>query len=234
MKYYLFCSILILLLLVVLTRYWIRDPALSLFIPSYTQLSTTEKLVVLSFDDGPQLPCTPALLNLLAKYEVRANFFLLGNQIAAHPELAKRLWQAGHELGNHSYQHDKMIFKSQQFIENDLLKTDQLLASIGAPVSALYRPPYGYSFLQLPLVLQKHRKQLWTWTINPPAQYQLPGNAEKITQQILSEIHPGAIILLHDGGRFADQATLLSVVETVIIDLKQRGYRFVTISEGLR
>ena len=225
--------ILVLALLLSTTYYLIRNPSFSFVVPTITKFQTEEKLIALSFDDGPNPSCTAQLLDLLEKHQVKASFFLIGKQVKSYPKLAKQILAVGHQVANHSYHHEKMIFKRQSYIEQDLLKTDALLQNLGCHNLDFYRPPYGYSFIKLPRVLKKHKKQLVTWNINPNAQYDLPQHPQRIIDQVLQQIHEGAIILLHDGGSFAQCDSLLIVVDEIIRSLKKQGYHFVTIEEGM-
>jgi len=208
-------------------RHHIRSPQKSFFIESVTQLDTTKKQIALTFDDGPHPKCTPLLLDLLAQKNIKATFFVNGDKLAAYPQLAQRIVQEGHLLGNHSYYHERMIFKSKDYILQDLLKTDSLIVQAGQSTTTLYRPPYGMSFVNLPLVLQAQKMTLFNWDIAPNSQYSHPSDAQRIAQDIIQNTKNGSIILLHDGASYVDGAATAQATQILIDSLKLAGYQFV-------
>ncbi|ASS74990.1 hypothetical protein CIG75_08305 [Tumebacillus algifaecis] len=210
-----------------------RPPDRALFLDPITHFETDEKVVALTFDDGPTKEWTLPLLDLLAKQDVKATFFMTGDQIVENREVAQRLVEVGHQAGNHTLHHDRMIYKSPQYIKDDLREMDGLFNELGVEDTSLFRPPYGDKMVVLPLILKRQERKLVTWDIDPQEQYAPSYKGELIVEQIMADAHPGGIILLHDGRR-SDPSTFLKVVDEVITKLKEQGYRFVTVSEGLQ
>jgi peptidoglycan/xylan/chitin deacetylase (PgdA/CDA1 family) len=214
----------------VLVPAWLITPiAPQLMGDAVRRVETTEKVVALTFDDGPDEQWTPAVLDMLARNQVQATFFVMGSKVAQFPAITKMTWEAGHEVGNHSWSHPLMVFKPEELIKEEIEKTDALLHELGYTKEIYFRAPCGLKFLTLPRVLTSLQKKhilfdviAWDWTS--------PG-AQKIVQNVMKDVRPGSIILLHDG--CGTQLDKLQAAEQIIVCLKSQGFRFVTISELL-
>ncbi|MEL6865982.1 MAG: polysaccharide deacetylase family protein [Bacteroidota bacterium] len=226
----LFISVLFLLLLLLAMRWYGRKADRDLFITCISDFSTKEKVIALTFDDGPSPQITPRLLQLLADHQVQATFFVNGIHLEMHPEIARDAIAQGHQLANHSYAHDRMVFKSPSFIRQDLQKTDSLLNALGQKNLHFFRPPFGDSFLVLPLVIRQLGKVIVGWSAEAPAQYNKTLNPTVLVKETLDQCRPGAIILLHDGWSPAPDK-FLEAVRQIIESLQQKGYTFVTLQK---
>ena len=138
----------------------IGNPHFQLFGEYYYQFSTHEKVVALTFDDGPEEPYTRELLGVLEHHQVKATFFFVGKKIEKYPDLTRLVYAQGHELGNHSYSHPHLIFKTFSFIREQILKTDELLRQIVPSDQEIpFRSPYGQKFIGVPYVLRRLKKR---------------------------------------------------------------------------
>jgi len=198
------------------------------FINPVYKIMTDEKVVALTFDDGPSKTRTPALLEILSKYDVKATFFMLGENIEKYPDIAQAVYDQEHLIGNHSYNHPRLMFKSPSFIREQITKTDQLVKSLGQKNVQYFRPPHSSKYIILPLVLQSMNKKLVTGTYDPPAEYISPYNARNVANEVIENTKPGSIIYLHDG-KTADLEQFAESVELIILGLKEKGYKFVRL-----
>lgn len=203
-----------------------------IFHTPFSELPTKEKVIALTFDDGPSRARTPGLLELLAKYEVKATFFMLGEAIEREPEIAKQVFEEGHLIGNHSYNHPVLVGKSPGFVRDQIERTDQLILELGQAEVNYFRPPFSAKYIVLPLLLNSMNKELVTGTYDPPAEYKSPFPAEKVAQQVIENAQPGTIVYLHDG-KSSDPEAFLEAVERIIQELKSQGYKFVRLDATL-
>ncbi|MEO1514198.1 MAG: polysaccharide deacetylase family protein [Bacteroidota bacterium] len=218
-----------LLLTMLLLRWYGRQPNGALLLSTLSHVDQQDSVLCLTFDDGPSAHLTPPLLELLAQLEVPAVFFVNGNKVEAHADIARDILRQGHQLANHSYQHDRMVWKWPADIEADLSRTDQLIRQAGSEDSRFFRPPYGDSFLSLPIVLHRMRKQYVGWSIEAKAQYDSPFSTQKVVDQTISQLQPGGIILLHDGWH-RETTEFLQAVRQIVEQSRQEGYHFVPLS----
>lgn len=195
----------------------------------YRRVETPERVVALTFDDGPGPANTPQVLELLARHRVKATFFMVGRNIEQHRELAARVLAEGHQLGNHSYSHKRMVLRSPAFIEEELSRTDALLREVGVSGEILFRAPFGKKLFLLPWILSRQGRKHVTFDVVPDDH--ATQDAALITSRVLEATRPGSIILLHDG--WAAKPGTIEATGRIIESLKAQGYRFVTVSELL-
>ncbi|MFD6399952.1 polysaccharide deacetylase family protein [Nocardia sp. NPDC060249] len=190
------------------------------------RVETEEKVVALTFDDGPTAR-TPEVLRTLRELQVRATFYLVGADLAAHPEYGAAIVGAGHEIGNHSYSHRRMVLVSGDTVREEIERTDAEIRRAGYPGPISFRPPYGKKLWTLPRYLADHDRTSVTWDVEPDS----AGGAsrEAIVADTLAETRPGSIILLH----VMHGAESITAVPEIVDGLRARGYRFVTVSELL-
>lgn len=227
-------KLLILLLIVLgLALIWqlSRSRTTQLFGDIVNRVNTTEKVVALTFDDGPMPTQTQMILRILKENDVKASFFLVGEAVRAHPEETEMIIQAGHEVGNHSYTHQKMVLKSPAFVSLELKKTEDALRKAGAEGPIHFRPPYGRKLAVLPYYLWKNDILSVTWDVEPESYSQTSKNSLKISQHVVNSVKPGSIVLLHV--MFNSREASMNAVPEIIQELKVKGYRFVTVSELL-
>jgi peptidoglycan-N-acetylglucosamine deacetylase len=194
------------------------------------KVETTDKVVALTFDDGPAMH-TDEILTILKAEHVKATFFLTGNEIKKSPDDAKKIAEEGHEIGNHTYSHQRMVFKSPTFIKEEIEKTDELIRQTGYKGDIHFRPPFGKKLFQLPYYLNKHNRKSILWNIEPETYPKIAANSNKITDHVIGKIEPGSIILLHV--MYESRRESLNSVKEIISSLKEQGYTFVTVSELL-
>lgn len=192
------------------------------------RVETPEKIIALTFDDGPHPKFTPLVLKVLKKHKAHGTFFILGHHADRHPELVNQIVSNGNEVAVHSYNHFFLNRLSSSQVENQIDRTYKSLFRITGHQPALFRPPYGfYNKNMLSLAAKKNLKVvLWTPTADP-RDYDDPG-AAKIAGRVLSEIKPGSIVLLHDHG--GNRAQTVEAVDKIITTLKTEGYKFETVS----
>ncbi|MBN1209941.1 MAG: polysaccharide deacetylase family protein [Myxococcaceae bacterium] len=195
----------------------------------HARVETTERVVALTFDDGPGPANTPALLELLARHQVKASFFMVGRNLERHRELAARVLAEGHQLGNHSYSHTRLVLKSPAFIQEELSRTDALLRELGVRGEIFFRAPFGKKLFVLPWLLAREGRRHITFDVVPDDT--ATQDAELITSRVLEATRPGSIILLHDG--WGAKPGTLEATGRILEALKAQGYRFVTVSELL-
>ena len=189
------------------------------------QIETNQKLVALTFDDGPTKNVSQ-ILPLLDKYNAKATFFLIGEEIEKHPEEAKKIVDAGHQIGNHTYSHNRMVFKTPSYIKEEIQKTDQLIQKAGFKGEIDFRPPNGKKLVGLPYYLNKYNRDTITWNIEPDSYYT---NASDKVNYVTENIKPGSIILMHP--MYDDTDNELQAIEGVLQTLSNEGYQFVTVNK---
>jgi peptidoglycan/xylan/chitin deacetylase (PgdA/CDA1 family) len=202
---------------------------------TFTGLPPGSRQIALTYDDGPNGPHTLRLLEVLANHRVHATFFLIGRYIEQRPEVVREIAQAGHVVGNHTYAHPLLIFKSEAEIRQQLSACRSALQNAVGEHSNLFRPPFGG---RRPAVLRVARDLglepvMWNvtgydWNAPP---------ADVIERKVAKQIRGGDVVLLHDGGHQqmdADRAQTAIATDRLIRRYKAEGYEFVTIPEMLR
>jgi len=196
---------------------------------TYSSVRTDQKVAALTFDDGPTNPYTPEVLDILKKHGVKATFFVTGENAHAHPALLKRMMAEGHEIGNHTWNHPMMKFKSAKYIRDQIERTDEAIRAAGYTGTIHFRCPYGLRPAALPLVLKDMGKEHILFSVDP-TDWRKP-SASTITKRILNQTRPGAFVLMHDGG--GNRSHTVAALDGVIDGLKAKGYSFVTVQEML-
>ena len=205
-----------------------------LFGEAFQRVNTIHKVVALTFDDGPNPPYTDQILRVLKKHHGHATFFVLGKNVEKFPAVIPKIFSEGHEIGNHSWSHEQLIFRSLSFVRGEIEKTDHLLRQLGYPGEIYFRAPYGRKLFILPWILSSMNKKHVLFDVVPD-DWDRPGT-EEIAARILREVKPGSIVLCHDGdgdGVGNDRSQTVEAIDKVMTQLEKDGYRFVTISELL-
>lgn len=196
-----------------------------------TRVPTGRKLVALTFDDGPTPEHTAEVLAMLRQHRARATFFVTGAELAQSPDQGRAMVRDGHELGNHSYSHERMIGTSLGFIARELESTDRLIRAAGHAGPIHFRPPHGKKLLALPYYLRKTGRKSILWDIEPDSYPAVAASPENIVQHVLERVRPGSIILLHV--MYPSRETSRQALPGIIAGLRARGYELVTLSELL-
>jgi polysaccharide deacetylase family sporulation protein PdaB len=196
------------------------------------EVSTDQKVIALTFDDGPDPDNTPQILELLKQYHAKATFFVLGSRVEQYPELAKREVLEGHELANHTYGHPGMIGISAEHLREELDKAQRSVQSVTGTTLKIFRPPGG---VYNDTVVNTARTAgymvvMWSWN-QDTRDWSNPG-VKRIVNRVISNAHNGGIVLFHDSGGARSQT--VAALEQILPELKKRGYVFVTVSELLQ
>lgn len=207
-----------------------RSRTVQLFGDIVARVDTDRRVVALTFDDGPQPDAADEVLASLNG--AKATFFVCGAELRDHPGVAEKLLAAGHELGNHSYSHQRMVFKSPSFIASEFERTDALIRAAGHRGAIHVRAPYCKKLVALPWYFRKTGRTHVTFDVEPESFPEIDRDAAKITGHVLANVRPGSIVLLHPWyrGRERTRAAVPAIVE----GLKARGYELVTVSELLK
>lgn len=169
--------------------------------PKLVKLLTHDKKILLTFDDGPHPRTTPKILEILKKRNLKAIFFVLGLQAEKYPHLVKQIHEAGHEIGNHTYNHKNMAQLSEEQIRYQLEKTNQLIENATGERPRFLRPPYGALNKQVLRICQSSNMNIMLWTIDPKDwqnknEAMILGNLDR--QLGLNGSFRGGAVLLHD------------------------------------
>jgi peptidoglycan/xylan/chitin deacetylase (PgdA/CDA1 family) len=186
---------------------------------------TEELVVALTIDDSPDPDTTPALLELLAEYDVKATFFVIASQVPGNEPLLRHLVEAGHEVGNHMAHDRPSIQLSPETFERQLLDTKRMIAPFGG--NRWFRPGSGYYDGAMLDLLDLHGYRCVLGTVYPVDAH-IPWS-RFAARWILWRSRPGAVIILHDRGKRGER--MLKTLERVLPKLQESGYRFVTLGE---
>jgi peptidoglycan-N-acetylglucosamine deacetylase len=194
------------------------------------RLPTRERVVALTFDDGPNLVATPRILDALAAADVQATFFILGRHAERWPALVRRVHEEGHAVGNHGYRHRKLQFKSPDYVRDDLTRGADAIAQACGARPTLFRAPHGFRSPWVNGIARSLGERVVGWSLGV-WDSDRPG-AEVIAQRTADGVRPGAIVLLHDGDGYdpdGDRRQTAAAVPLVLATLASRGYRFVPV-----
>jgi len=178
--------------------------------------------IALTFDDGPDPAVTPRILDVLNRQQAAGTFFLVGREIPGREPIIRHMYQTGHEIGNHSWNHRDFTALSGREMRDEWQSTQAAIVRAGVPAPRLFRPPYG---AVNPAVRSQVPLTIVRWDVDTEDWYSR--DTARVTDSIIHSAHPGAIILLHD--RYATTADAL---EPAVIALKQH-YQLVTVSQLL-
>jgi chitin deacetylase len=191
------------------------------------RVDTEENLIALTFDDGPEY-YTNEVLDILQEKQTKATFYVIGERLQENLVIGKRIAESGHELGNHSYTHQRFLLKPQSFIDSEIQKTNQLIQETGYEGTITFRPPYGKKLLGLPWYLNKHNIETIMVDVEPDT---YGTTAEFLVQYAIEHTKSGSIILLHPSCESCNEQR--KAVPLIIDALKEKGYTFVTVSDLL-
>lgn len=195
-----------------------------------------KKVVALTFDDGPSPVWTPRILDELKKAQVKATFFMLGRHVEKYPEVARRVAEEGHEIGNHTYDHRVILYYKPSELIEQLEKTKAVIKDATGQTTQFFRPPKAWVTEREKKYIKDLGYTIVLWTLN--SKDWVTFDDKYMIKYLLRHIRPGDIILFHDsGGAFSaeggDRHETVLAVKRLIERLKERGYAFVTLSELL-
>lgn len=191
----------------------------SLFVKSTCRIRTYEKIVFLSFDDGPSVQYTPLILDTLKQKNVKALFFCIGQQVELYPQLVRRILDEGHKIGNHTYSHDwHNTFKHSGIFIDEINRTNNLLKKIIGSKTNLFRPPFGITNPSIAKALKLKELHSVGWDIR--SFDTIIKKPQKLMQRISSRLRPGSIILLHDNREITS-----GILSELIENIREKGYQ---------
>ncbi|OCA88006.1 hypothetical protein A8F94_09270 [Bacillus sp. FJAT-27225] len=192
------------------------------------------KVIVLSFDDGPEPTYTPKILDILSEEQVRASFYVVGRQAALYPDILERIHREAHEIGNHTFSHSDIQKSGPYMLQAELNSTQRLIQQITGHSTNLYRPPYT------PDLLVENAMELTPFLQAQEMGYTMvgsyidtkdwnTGSSEEIVARLLNNLEGGNIVLFHDAG--GDRSATVEALPKIIKALKDEGYTFATVSD---
>jgi len=223
------CLLLVFMVLGAMLGYAIVAPGSQWLGKTLVRGPETDQKISLTFDDGPG-EATPQILDILKKANIRATFFLCGENVERFPDLARRIADEGHEIGNHTYSHPYLFWKTPGRIVREITRAQAVIARSTGCQPRVFRPPYGVRWFGLfPILSQNHLSPVM-WSVSG-ADWRLP--AAKIGSRVIRKAKPGSIILLHDGVPLKEGGDRKATAEALgeIVRVLGERYRFVTVSE---
>jgi peptidoglycan/xylan/chitin deacetylase (PgdA/CDA1 family) len=223
----------------------LESPGNQLFGKTLVSGPKNERVVALTYDDGPNPPYTDQILGVLRSERVHATFFVVGRAVQAYPRVARREIEGGNAIGNHTWNHGHLVLYGEDGLRRTLERTDQAIYAATGEHTRIMRPPFGGRDW---LVLREVRKLGYTpvmWSVPLADDWDYPP-APLIAARVLRYVGDGAIIDLHDGNRgivcarahlsprVCDRSADVEATRLIVESLKRQGYRFVTIPELLR
>lgn len=199
-----------------------------------THVKTREKIIALTFDDGPHPIFTPLILDILEKYNARATFFVVGSSAVSSKDIMKRTVLSGHEIGNHSWSHVSFPLISSRKRMEEINLCDEAIYPF---ISNIFRPPYGHFNACCSIDLLSKKRKVIGWNV---AAEDWKGLKAKIMfEYVTKKIHNGSILLMHDSLNTYEKKEYESRYETcrmleMILQIIGKEYRFVTVSELLK
>lgn len=197
----------------------------------FWDIPVDEKLVALTFDDGPDPLYTAQILDALGKYNAKATFFVIGEEAARYPEIVKREAREGHEVANHTYRHHFRDGHSPAMLKRELEKSEKVIKELTGYQPTLFRPIAGYYDEEIidTAVAEGYNVILWSWH-QETRDWSKPG-ANKIVENVISDTRPGDVIIFHDAG--GDRTQTVKALEQILEILYKKGYKCTTVSDLL-
>ncbi len=193
-------------------------------------LKNKQKVIALTFDDGPWNKTTEQILDILKKHNIKVTFFVVGQHLNERQEIGKKIVEAGHVMANHTWNHPAKKSKmSPDRIKSEIGRTADLIYKITGRTTNLFRPPGGVLVNGLADYAKERKHTVVLWSADSVDWYYR--SAQEITKRILNKASNGGIALLHDGGGPRDH--VVEALPNIIAGLKKQGYEFVTIPELL-
>ncbi len=195
---------------------------------------TEDKIVALTFDDGPSPVWTPRILRELSRAGIKATFFMVGEHVEKYPEIARQVAREGHEIENHSYDHKLLMWSDQSELDQEILQTERIIRATTGQTTKYFRPPKAWVTKKEKILVEKMGYKTVLWTLN--SKDWVTFDDKYVVKFILGRVRPGDIILFHDsGGVFTteggDRHETVKAISQLARGLRERGYRCVTISE---
>lgn len=195
----------------------------------YIDGRSTEKLVALTFDDGPDSKVTPKILNILRENNIKASFFFIGERVEVYPGVVKQTFDEGNLVLSHSYTHPQFTKISESEIKKEITSTENAISKAINKKPAIIRPPYGDINDFAISICNAMQYKIVIWSIDS---LDWAGDSEdNIVKNVVDNIRPGDIILMHSN---EDKAKDVNVLPIIIAQLKEKGYRFATLDEMLK
>jgi peptidoglycan/xylan/chitin deacetylase (PgdA/CDA1 family) len=197
-----------------------------------------EKVVALTFDDGPNPIYTPKILDILKEKQVRASFFVLGVHVRKYPEIARRIVREGHDIGNHTYTHRDLVPATRAVILRQVRLTNKIIRHVTGVETRLFRPPRGvYSNAVRKLLVEEEGYRIILWTVSSIDWRRV--SPRLIVRRVARYVSPGGILLFHDSGALirregGRRVNTVQALPLVIDYLRAIGYEIVPVSELLR
>ena len=200
------------------------------------RVDTHDKVVALTFDDGPSPVWTPKILDELKKANIKATFFMLGEHVAKYPEIARRVAQEGHEIGNHTYDHHVLLYYKLDELTKEIKDTERIIQKTTGQTTRYFRPPKAWLTNEEKKKIESLGYKVVLWSLN--SKDWVTFDDKYIVRYIVRNIRAGDIILFHDsGGVFGTEGgnrhETVITIPRLVKKLTEKGYKFVTISELL-
>lgn len=180
------------------------------------------KIVSLTFDDGPDPANTPRILRILGRHEVKATFFVVGQEVNEYPDLVREEFRRGHMVANHGYTHRDLTTLTESGVRRELQDTNAAITAAGVPRPNLFRPPYGRTNATVKGVADSLGMTQTQWAVLAGDKKNPPPSPTELCNRVVGGVSPGAVVLVHDGGSINTDDAL----DCIIGRLKAQGYAF--------
>lgn len=216
--------------LILYATYGVLWPQCGMYGEALARGKSGTRRVALTFDDGPHPVTTRAVLELLRAHDAQATFFVLGHKVEAHPDVVREIHAAGHTLGIHGFQHDRLFsFRSPSYARRQVERTRQAIADACGVSSSLFRPPVGFASYRTFRGAELAAARIIAWSVRS-----LDGvrNADpaRVAQRVIERLEDGAIVLLHDAAERDDfTPASIAALPEILRALRERGLESVGV-----
>jgi peptidoglycan/xylan/chitin deacetylase (PgdA/CDA1 family) len=192
--------------------------------------TSSDKVVALSFDDGPDEKWTPKILDILKEQNVKATFFLVGTQVKKHPDMVKRILAEGHDISNHSWDHKDLTKLTPQAMSDEIKNTSEAIFEAAGVYPNLCRAPYGATNSSVKEVAKTQGCVMVGWQVD--TRDWAGDSVDTMMKAVRSQVRPGAVVLEHSfGGKNSDLSNTVALLPQMISYLKSEGYSIVKVSD---
>jgi peptidoglycan/xylan/chitin deacetylase (PgdA/CDA1 family) len=197
------------------------------------RVDTDQRMVALTFDDGPDPRWTPKVLELLRQYNAHATFFEVGKNVVAHPDLVHAVLADDNEVADHTWDHPDLEIMPVVDVSREISQGADAITQVGAPPPKYFRPPKGFTDDAVGVLANANQYRTIFWDLCLEAFVDHTGNMPEAVVDMLGRVRPGSIILAHDGG-IPDRTKTMKTLPLLLEGLKARGFKMVDVTTLLK